>query len=169
MDLVLSGYDNAAIVLSGGGARCAFQAATMERLARTAGLRPKHFVGVSGGAINAALGAQVGMEGVRGFWDTLRTNDDIYRKSRFRSIFRLLRKGGVAESTKISTLCECASEAFTVPFLRRSSKRVLSSARRRMTRNRSSSAPCSPPPPRPACFRRSKCSATPSSTAAYVT
>jgi len=69
-----------AIVLSGGGARGAFQVGALEELLVHRGVQAGIFCGVSTGAIQALGGAQDDIAGLRDVWLSLRRNSDVYRK-----------------------------------------------------------------------------------------
>ena len=76
-----------AIVLSGGGAKGAFQVGVLDALVNTHGVRPAIVVGTSTGAIQALGVAQDDVAGLLKVWTSLKGNKDIYRD-----------RGGVAGS-----------------------------------------------------------------------
>ncbi|WP_199857182.1 patatin-like phospholipase family protein [Sphingomonas sp. EC-HK361] len=76
-----------AIVLSGGGAKGAFQVGALDALINTHGVRPAIVVGTSTGAIQALAVAQDDIAGLLDTWLGIRGNRDIYRD-----------RGGVAGS-----------------------------------------------------------------------
>lgn len=69
-----------ALVLSGGGAKGAFQVGVLEELIVHRGVRPDIVVGVSTGAIQALGTAQDDVPGMVEQWLGIRGNRDIYRK-----------------------------------------------------------------------------------------
>ncbi|RHW17116.1 hypothetical protein D1610_11195 [Sphingomonas gilva] len=68
-----------AIVLSGGGAKGAFQVGVLDELITRRGVEVDIFAGVSTGAIQALGGAQGDIPGLMAAWLALRGNDDVYR------------------------------------------------------------------------------------------
>ena len=69
-----------AVVLSGGGAKGAFQVGVLDALIRTHGTRFDHFVGVSTGSIQALGGAMDDMPGLVAHWESISGNGDIFKK-----------------------------------------------------------------------------------------
>lgn len=69
-----------AIVLSGGGAKGAFQVGVLDALINTYGVKPRIVVGTSTGAIQALGVAQGDIERLKAFWLGLRKDSDIYKK-----------------------------------------------------------------------------------------
>jgi len=69
-----------AIVLSGGGAKGAFQVGVLEELVVHRKVRIDIFAGVSTGAIQALGGAQDDVPGLVDAWRALRSNRDVYRE-----------------------------------------------------------------------------------------
>lgn len=69
-----------AIVLSGGGAKGAFQVGVLDELIVRRGVRIDIFAGVSTGAIQALGGAQDDVPGLIDAWLALRGNSDVYRE-----------------------------------------------------------------------------------------
>lgn len=69
-----------AIVLSGGGAKGAFQVGVLDELIVKRKVRFDIFAGVSTGAIQALGGAQDDIPGLLAAWLALRGNDDVYRE-----------------------------------------------------------------------------------------
>ena len=69
-----------AVVLSGGGAKGAFQVGVLDELITNRGVRIDIFAGVSTGAIQALGGAQNDMPGLLDAWLGLRGNRDVYRR-----------------------------------------------------------------------------------------
>ena len=69
-----------AIVLSGGGAKGAFQVGVLDELIVRRGVRVDIFAGVSTGAIQALGGAQDDVPGLVEAWLSLRSNRDVYRE-----------------------------------------------------------------------------------------
>lgn len=67
-----------AVVLSGGGARGAFQAGVLDELIVQRGVKVDIFAGVSTGAIQALGGAQDDVPGLLAAWLALRGNRDVY-------------------------------------------------------------------------------------------
>ena len=67
-----------AIVLSGGGAKGAFQVGALDALINRHGVRPAIVVGTSTGAIQALGVAQNDIAGLLGVWQGIRGNSDIY-------------------------------------------------------------------------------------------
>ncbi len=121
----LAKYQRPVVVFSGGGAKCAFQAGALGRLALE-GLLPIAYVGVSGGALNAAAAAQVGPDDLAKFWLAIDGNHSVYRRfGLFRSLWRLLRTGAVAD---FSPLRKLVRERIDILKIRRSGRRVTVSA-----------------------------------------
>lgn len=69
-----------AVVLSGGGARGAFQVGALDELIVRRGVTVDIVAGVSTGAIQAIAVAQNDIAGLIAEWTSIRGNDDIYRK-----------------------------------------------------------------------------------------
>jgi NTE family protein len=69
-----------AIVLSGGGAKGAFQVGALDQLINGHGVRPAIVVGTSTGAIQALGVAQNDVTGLLSVWSGLRGNSDIYKE-----------------------------------------------------------------------------------------
>ncbi|MCJ2186644.1 patatin-like phospholipase family protein [Novosphingobium beihaiensis] len=69
-----------AIVLSGGGAKGAFQVGVLDALMGKYGVKPHIVVGTSTGAIQALGAAQDDIERLKEFWLSLRKDSDIYKK-----------------------------------------------------------------------------------------
>lgn len=69
-----------AIVLSGGGAKGAFQVGALDALINTHGVRPRIVVGTSTGAIQALGVAQDDVAGLLRVWTGLKGNGDIYKE-----------------------------------------------------------------------------------------
>lgn len=67
-----------AIVLSGGGAKGAFQAGVLQSLLQQ-GVVPDFIVGTSVGALNAAGMSHIGMDGVMGMWRGIKRRGDVLR------------------------------------------------------------------------------------------
>ena len=70
----------AAIVLSGGGAKGAFQVGALDQLVHKYNVKPKIVVGTSTGAIQALGVAQNGVKRLVEVWSGIKGNDDIYRE-----------------------------------------------------------------------------------------
>ncbi len=80
------------LVLSGGGARGAFEAGVVAAL-EDAGVRPTVLSGTSAGALNAAgVAAGFGADRLAAFWTSIRDRD-VYRQRR--DVWRLLRPAGL--------------------------------------------------------------------------
>lgn len=71
------------MVLSGGGAKGAFQVGVLDELITVRGVKIDIFAGVSTGAIQALGGAMNDMPGLLDQWLTIKRNSDIYRKRPF--------------------------------------------------------------------------------------
>lgn len=69
-----------AIVLSGGGAKGAFQVGVLDALVNTHGIEPAIVVGTSTGAIQALGVAQNDVTGLLAVWSGLKSNRDIYKE-----------------------------------------------------------------------------------------
>lgn len=69
-----------AIVLSGGGAKGAFQVGVLDELINQRGIRPSIVVGTSTGAIQALGVAQLDVTGLLDVWLSLKGNGDIYKE-----------------------------------------------------------------------------------------
>ncbi|MGB5723959.1 MAG: patatin-like phospholipase family protein [Parasphingorhabdus sp.] len=72
-----------AVILSGGGAKGAFQVGVLDELITNRGIRVDIFAGVSTGAIQALGGAMDDMPGLLDQWLSIKRNSDIYRKRPF--------------------------------------------------------------------------------------
>ncbi len=72
--------DRIAIVLSGGGAKGAFQVGVLDELITKRGLDAKIFGGTSTGSIQAVGGAQNDIPRLMSVWTSIRSADDIYKK-----------------------------------------------------------------------------------------
>jgi NTE family protein len=72
--------DRIAIVLSGGGAKGAFQVGVLDELVGNRQLNAKIFGGVSTGSIQAVGGAQNDVPKLKAVWMSIRKADDIYKK-----------------------------------------------------------------------------------------
>lgn len=70
----------AAIVLSGGGAKGAFQVGALDQLVHKYKVKPKIVVGTSTGAIQALAVAQNDVKRLVEVWSGIKGNDDIYRE-----------------------------------------------------------------------------------------
>lgn len=68
-----------AVVLSGGGAKGAFQVGVLDALITERGVSFDTFVGTSTGAIQALGGAMDDMPGLLAEWQKLKSNDDVYK------------------------------------------------------------------------------------------
>jgi NTE family protein len=69
-----------AIVLSGGGAKGAFQVGVLDALVNGRGMKPKIVVGTSTGAIQALAVAQDDVAGLVEVWQSIKGNGDIYKR-----------------------------------------------------------------------------------------
>lgn len=69
-----------AIVLSGGGAKGAFQVGVLDALINQRGVRPAIVVGTSTGAIQALGVAQKDVTGLLDVWTSIKGNSDIYKE-----------------------------------------------------------------------------------------
>lgn len=69
-----------AIVLSGGGAKGAFQVGVLDALINTHGVKPAIVVGTSTGAIQALGVAQNDVTGMLNVWTSIKSNRDIYKE-----------------------------------------------------------------------------------------
>lgn len=69
-----------AIVLSGGGAKGAFQVGVLDALVNARGVKPAIVVGTSTGAIQALGVAQNDVTGLKDMWLALKSSEDIYKK-----------------------------------------------------------------------------------------
>lgn len=69
-----------AIVLSGGGAKGAFQVGVLDALINERGVKPSIVVGTSTGAIQALGVAQQDVSGLLNVWMGLKSNSDIYKQ-----------------------------------------------------------------------------------------
>jgi NTE family protein len=72
-----------AIVLSGGGAKGAFQVGVLDELVTQRGVKFDIFAGVSTGAIQALGGAMNDIPGLMKVWSEIKGNGDIYKKRTF--------------------------------------------------------------------------------------
>lgn len=90
-----------AVVLSGGGARGAFQVGVLDELITRRGVEVQTFAGVSTGAIQALAGAQDDVPGLVDEWLRLRGNRDIYRDKPLGLIGGLLGADSLYDTTPI--------------------------------------------------------------------
>jgi NTE family protein len=100
-----------AIVLSGGGAKGAFQVGVLDALITGRGVRPAIVVGTSTGAIQALAVAQQDVPGLVRAWLALRRNRDIYRERGGIAGAVLLGEKGLYDATPLRRLLR----AFTDP------------------------------------------------------
>mgnify|MGYP002777743627 CR=1 FL=1 len=100
-----------AIVLSGGGAKGAFQVGVLDALITARGVRPAIVVGTSTGAIQALAVAQQDVPGLVSAWLALRGNRDIYRERGGVAGAVLLGEKGLYDATPLRRLLR----AFTDP------------------------------------------------------
>lgn len=92
-----------AIVLSGGGAKGAFQVGVLDELINVRGVKPSIVVGTSTGAIQALGVAQNDIERLKAFWLGLRGDGDIY-KSRFALLAALFGAKGLYDARPLRRL-----------------------------------------------------------------
>lgn len=90
-----------AIVLSGGGAKGAFQVGVLEELIVHRKVRIDIFAGVSTGAIQALGGAQDDIPGLLDAWLALRSNRDVYREKPLGIVGGLLGANSLYETSPI--------------------------------------------------------------------
>ncbi|MCJ8159669.1 patatin-like phospholipase family protein [Sphingomonas sp. LaA6.9] len=90
-----------AIVLSGGGAKGAFQVGVLDELVVKRRIRFDIFAGVSTGAIQALGGAQDDVPGLLAAWLALRGNDDVYRQRPLGVVGGLLGADSIYDATPI--------------------------------------------------------------------
>lgn len=90
-----------AIVLSGGGAKGAFQVGVLDELVVKRGVRFDIFAGTSTGAIQALGGAQDDVSGLLAAWLALRGNDDVYRERPLGVVGGLLGADSIYDATPI--------------------------------------------------------------------
>lgn len=72
-----------AVVLLGGGSRCAFQVGVLDALQRETRLNVGLYAGISTGAIQALGAAQGRVDGLRAMWESLRGDQDVYEMRAF--------------------------------------------------------------------------------------
>ncbi len=87
-----------AIVLSGGGAKGAFQVGVLDELITQRGVQAQHWVGVSTGSIQALGGAMADIPGLVRHWTTITGDGDIYKKRLLGLIAGLLGKPSLYKS-----------------------------------------------------------------------
>jgi NTE family protein len=80
MEIDMAFKPNIAMVMSGGGAKGAFQVGVMERLILERAVPVTIFGGVSTGAIQALGGAQNDIAAMKNVWTSIRTHKDVYTK-----------------------------------------------------------------------------------------
>ncbi|RJF90709.1 patatin-like phospholipase family protein [Sphingomonas cavernae] len=90
-----------AIVLSGGGAKGAFQVGVLDELVTKRRVRFDIFAGVSTGAIQALGGAQDDVPGLLAAWLALRGNDDVYKERPLGVVGGLLGADSIYDATPI--------------------------------------------------------------------
>ncbi|WP_347304602.1 patatin-like phospholipase family protein (plasmid) [Croceibacterium sp. TMG7-5b_MA50] len=93
-----------AVVLSGGGAKGAFQVGALEALIHDRGVRPDIVVGTSTGAIQALGVAQDDVAGLRDIWLGLDGNGDIYRQRGGPLLAALTSKKGLYDTAPLRAL-----------------------------------------------------------------
>lgn len=89
------------MVLSGGGAKGAFQVGVMDELIARRGVRVDVFAGVSTGAIQALGGAQDDVPGLLAAWKAIRGDRDVYRDRPLGVVGGLLGADSIYDATPI--------------------------------------------------------------------
>jgi NTE family protein len=90
-----------AVVLSGGGAKGAFQVGVLDELITRRGVDVRIFAGVSTGAIQALAGAQGDIPGLVEQWLSLRSNRDVYREKPLGIVGGLLGANSIYDTAPI--------------------------------------------------------------------
>lgn len=110
----------ATLVLSGGGAKGAFQVGAEQVLREEGGFQWERVFGVSAGALNAALVAQGEYARLREVWDTIREGD-VYDQAGWLTVawrLALLKKTGLYDHTALRRTIEkhAAGRPFRIPL-----------------------------------------------------
>ena len=100
-----------AIVLSGGGAKGAFQVGVLDELINKKGVRPSIVVGTSTGAIQALGVAQRDVAGLLDVWLGIRGNSDIYRERSGPLLSALFGEKAVYDAAPLRKLLKAFSNA----------------------------------------------------------
>jgi NTE family protein len=110
-----------AMVLSGGGAKGAFQVGVLDALIRERGVRFDIFAGVSTGAIQALGGAMNDIPGLLEQWLAIKGNGDVYRKRPFGAVGAVFGADSLFDARPIRDKIK----AFTDPAKLKAAKRRL--------------------------------------------
>lgn len=92
-----------AVVLSGGGAKGAFQVGALDELVRNRGISFDIFCGVSTGAIQALSGAMDDIPGLVAEWRSIRGNGDIYKKNALGAVGALFGADSLYDAKRLRT------------------------------------------------------------------
>jgi NTE family protein len=110
-----------AVVLSGGGAKGAFQVGVLDELVTNRRVRFDIFAGVSTGSIQALGGAMNDMPGLLNEWLSIRGNGDIYRKRTLGVVEALLGKPSLYTTKPLQEKLR----AYADPAKLRAARRIL--------------------------------------------
>lgn len=110
-----------AVVLSGGGAKGAFQVGVLDELITRRGVKFDVFAGVSTGAIQALGGAMNDMPGLLNEWLSIRGNGDIYKKRPLGAVGAAFGADSIYDAAPI----KAKIKAFANPAKLRSARRKL--------------------------------------------
>jgi NTE family protein len=110
-----------AVALSGGGAKGAFQVGVLHELIVRHGVDFETVVGTSTGAIQAAGVAQNDLDGLLGFWTSIRENDNIYKRRGGTLWAVLTGKSSLYDTSPLRALLR---QAFTDARIRATGKRL---------------------------------------------
>ncbi|MEO0440427.1 MAG: patatin-like phospholipase family protein [Pseudomonadota bacterium] len=93
--------ENLAAIMSGGGAKGAFQVGVLDELITNRNVRFDIFSGVSTGAIQAVGGAMNDMPGLLDQWLSIKGNGDIYRKRPFGAVGAVFGADSLYDASKL--------------------------------------------------------------------
>ncbi|MEL6874835.1 MAG: patatin-like phospholipase family protein, partial [Pseudomonadota bacterium] len=93
--------ENLAAIMSGGGAKGAFQVGVLDELITNRNVRFDIFSGVSTGAIQALGGAMNDMPGLLDQWLSIKGNSDIYRKRPFGAVGAVFGADSLYDASKL--------------------------------------------------------------------
>ncbi len=110
-----------AVVLSGGGAKGAFQVGVLDELITIKRVKIDIFCGVSTGAIQALAGAMNDMPGLLNQWLTIKGNGDIFKKRTFGVLEGLLGADSLYDAGPI----KAKINAYADPARLKSARRIL--------------------------------------------
>ena len=108
-----------AVVLSGGGAKGAFQVGVLDELITNRGVKIDIFCGVSTGAIQALGGAMNDMPGLLNQWLSITGNKDVYKKRTFGVVEGLLGADSLYDAAPIKAKIKAYADPVRIKAARR--------------------------------------------------